>query len=170
VTSIEQPSPARPTDDHLTSADSLPPPPTKRAGTNLPARRSELVTEHGKTAIADSVVAKIAGLATREVSGVHDMGVGMSRTFGAIKDKITSSDVSSPTRGVSVEVGERQAAVDLDIVVEYGAAIVDVAEAIRTNVIDRVEDMTGLEVTEVNVTVDDVFLGETEGPSEPRVQ
>lgn len=152
------------------SPDKAPPPP-KRPNASVPAQRSELVTEHGKTAIADSVVAKIAGLATREVSGVHEMGAGMSRTFGAIKDKITSTgDNSSPTRGVNVEVGERQAAVDLDIVVEYGAAIVDVAEAIRTNVIDRVEDMTGLEVTEVNVTVDDVYLGETEEPEEPRVQ
>jgi hypothetical protein len=51
------------------------------------ARRSELITEHGKTSIADSVVAKIAGLATREVSGVHEMGGGTSRAFGAIKDR-----------------------------------------------------------------------------------
>ena len=73
-------------------------------------------------------------------------------------------------RGVSVEVGERQAAVDLDVVVEYGAAIVDVAESIRRNVISQVEAMTGLEVTEVNVTVDDVYLGEADSDEEPRVQ
>ena len=117
------------------------------------------------------MVAKIAGLAAREVSGVHEMGAGMSRTFGSIKDKlpIGSSD-PTPTRGVSVEVGERQAAVDLDVVVEYGAAIVDVATSIRENVVGKVEAMTGLEVTEVNVTVDDVFLGETESDEEPRVQ
>ena len=79
---------------------------------------------------------------------------------------------SQPTaaRGVHVEVGERQAAVDLDIVVVYGASIVDVANAVRENVIGRVEAMTGLEVTEVNVTVDDVYLGELEEPAEPRVQ
>ena len=136
-----------------------------------PTKRSELVTDAGKTSIADTVVAKIAGLATREVSGVHDMGAGMTRTFGSIKDKlpIGSSD-PSPTRGVSVEVGERQAAVDLDVVVEYGAAIVDVATSIRSNVIGKVEAMTGLEVTEVNVTVDDVYLGEPQSDEEPRVQ
>ena len=145
--------------------------PARRAPSNTPAKRSELVSEQGKTSIADSVVAKIAGLSCREVSGVHDMGGGMSRTFGAIKEKlpIGSSD-PSPTRGVSVEVGERQAAVDLDIVVEYGAAIVDVAESIRRNVISQVEAMTGLEVTEVNVTVDDVYLGESDSDEEPRVQ
>lgn len=132
--------------------------------------RAELVTEHGRTSIADTVVAKVAGLACREVAGVHDMGVGVSRAFGALKDRMPGSNDPSPTQGVNVEVGERQAAVDLDIVVEYGASIVDVADSIRRNVIDRVEGMTGLEVSEVNVTVDDVYLGESEPDSEPRVQ
>jgi uncharacterized alkaline shock family protein YloU len=144
--------------------------PAVRQQSATPANRSELVTDQGKTSIADSVVAKIAGISCREVSGVHDMGGGVSRAFGAIKEKmpIGSSD-PSPSRGVNVEVGERQAAVDLDIVIEYGAAIVDVADAIRRNVVKNVEAMTGLEVTEVNVTVDDVFVGETED-QEPRVQ
>ena len=141
-----------------------------RQQSNPPAKRSELVSDQGKTAIADSVVAKISGISCREVAGVHDMGAGVSRAFGVLKEKMPiGSSEPSPTRGVSVEVGERQAAVDLDIVIEYGAAIVDVAEAIRKNVIGNVEAMTGLEVTEVNVTVDDVFLGDTED-EEPRVQ
>ena len=136
-----------------------------------PARRSELITDQGRTSIADSVVAKVAGLAAREVSGVHDMGGGASRAFGALKEKLpVGADSPSPSRGVSVEVGERQAAVDLDVVVEYGAAIVEVAESIRRNVIERVEAITGLEVTEVNVAVDDVFLGDDEPDAEPRVQ
>jgi uncharacterized alkaline shock family protein YloU len=129
---------------------------------------SQLQTEHGKTSIAESVVTKIAGVATREISGVHDMGTGGARMFGAIKSKLpVGTDAPSPNRGVSVEVGERQAAVDLDVVVDYGVSIVDVAEAIRGNVIQRVETMTGLEVTEVNISIDDVWLGEAE---EPRVQ
>jgi uncharacterized alkaline shock family protein YloU len=144
--------------------------PATRQQSNPPAKRSELVSDQGKTSIADSVVAKISGVSCREVAGVHDMGAGMSRTFGVLKEKMPiGSSEPSPSRGVSVEVGERQAAVDLDIVIEYGAAIVDVAESIRRNVIKNVEAMTGLEVTEVNVTVDDVFLGETED-QEPRVQ
>jgi uncharacterized alkaline shock family protein YloU len=159
-----------------TSADLTPPSPSASTGEARPratavARRSELATEHGKTSIADSVVAKIAGLACREIAGVHEMGAGFSRTLGVLKDKFPGGG-GQPTasRGVSVEVGERQAAVDLDIVVVYGVSIVDVSNAVRENVIGRVEAMTGLEVTEVNVTVDDVYLGELEEPSEPRVQ
>ena len=150
-----------------------PRPATPRPSGGMPVRRSELATELGRTSIADSVVAKIAGLACREVSGVHEMGAGTARAFGAIRERISSSSDgnSSLTRGVTVEVGERQAAVDLDIVVDYGVAIVDVAESIRRNVIGRVESMTGLQVTEVNVSVDDVYLGEPEEPEqEPRVR
>jgi len=150
-----------------------PRPSTPRPASSMPVRRSELATELGRTSIADSVVAKIAGLACREVSGVHEMGAGTARAFGAIRDRISSSSSdgqSSLTRGVSVEVGERQAAVDLDIVVDYGVAIVDVAESIRRNVIGRVESMTGLQVTEVNVSVDDVYLGEPDEPEQPRVR
>jgi uncharacterized alkaline shock family protein YloU len=134
-------------------------------------RRAELATEQGKTSIADSVVAKIAGLACREIDGVHEMGAGLSRTLGVLKERLpVGSSQPSASRGVNVEVGERQAAVDLDIVVEYGASIVDLANAVRQNVIGRVEAMTGLEVTEVNITVDDVYVGDEQEPSEPRVQ
>lgn len=157
------------------SSSSPTPPPPAGTGFNSPVatrtptaqgRRSELITEHGRTSIADNVVAKIAGLGTREVSGVHDMGTGGARTFGAIKDRLGASQPSA-TQGVGVEVGERQVAVDLDIVVEYGAAIVDVAESVRRNVIQKVESMTGLEVTEVNITVDDVYLGGNDRNNEP---
>ena len=139
-------------------------------GSAVSPRRSELTTEQGKTSIADSVVAKIAGLACREIDGVYEMGAGLSRTLGVLNDKLlVGSSQPSASRGVNVEVGERQAAVDLDIVVDYGVSIVDVANAVRQNVIGRVEAMTGLEVTEVNVTVDDVYIGDQE-VSEPRVQ
>ena len=133
---------------------------------------SPLVTERGKTTIADSVVSKIAGIATREIAGVHSMGSGTARAIGAIRDKLPGSGPARGiTQGVSVEVGERQAAIDLDFVVEYGVAIPDVAESVRDNVTQRVEGMTGLEVTEVNCTVDDVFLGdEMQEQEEPRVQ
>src|SRR5215203_2477445 len=129
---------------------------------------SELISDEGRTTIADSVVAKIAGVATREIPGVHDMGTGSSRMLGALKERLpVGSDQPSASRGVSVEVGERQAAIDLDVVTDYGVSIVDVSQAIRRNVVQRVEGMTGLEVTEVNIAVDDVWLGEEE---DPRVQ
>ncbi|MFH9010097.1 Asp23/Gls24 family envelope stress response protein [Streptomyces sp. NPDC017943] len=115
----------------------------------------------GSTAIADTVVAKIAGMAAREIPEIHNLGGGMTRAFGAVRQRVPGSG-SGVTQGVKVEVGERQAAVDLDVVVEYGAAITDTAADVRTNVINAVERMTGLEVVEVNISVDDVHL-----PDEP---
>ena len=67
-------------------------------------------------------------------------------------------------------MGERQAAVDIDLVVDYGVSIPDVTQAVRDNVIARIARMTGLQVTEVNISVDDVFLGDDSPPEEPRVQ
>ena len=135
------------------------------------AQHGGLVTDHGRTTIADSVVEKIAGIAAREVSGVHEMGGGAARAFGNLKETLPGSAATpSPTQGVTVEVGERQAAIDLELVVEYGVAISDLAEAVRRNVIGRVERMTGLEVTEVNITVDDVFLGDDKSEQPDRVQ
>lgn len=122
-----------------------------------PQGDSALVSEQGKTTIADQVVAKIAGIATREVSGVFSLGGGVSRTVGAIRERIPGSRTNFG-QGVSVEVGERQAAVDLDVVADYGIAIADLAAGVRRNVIDAVERMTGLEVTEVNIVVHDVHL------------
>lgn len=125
-----------------------------------------LVTEQGKTSIADTVVSKIAGIAAREISGVHDLGGGTARAVGALRERIPGSRTNL-SQGVAVEVGEHQTAVDLDIVAEYGVAIADLAAAIRRNVVDAVERMTGLEVTEVNITVHDVFLESEESDEEP---
>ena len=110
----------------------------------------------GRTVVADTVVATIAGIATREVDGVHSMGGGASRAVGAVRDRVAGS--SDPTRGVKVEVGEKQAAIDLDVVVLYGTEIADAAAGIRSHVADAVERMTGLEVVEVNINVRDVHV------------
>lgn len=132
--------------------------------------------DQGHTQIADGVVAKIAGMAAREIGGVHAMGGGAARMVGAVRDAVSGGGSSgSVAQGVSVEVGERQAAVDIDLVVEYGAAIPDLATAVRRNVTTAVERMTGLEVTEINIKVDDIHLPEDDesadtGDSEPRVQ
>ncbi|MEU2159505.1 Asp23/Gls24 family envelope stress response protein [Streptomyces chengbuensis] len=128
----------------------------------------------GSTTIADVVVQKIAGLAAREVPGVHELGGGAARAFGAVKGRIPGASASAG-QGVSVEVGQRQAAVDLQMLVEYGVAIPDLAKDVRNNVIDSVEQMTGLEVVEVNINVNDVHLpaddgdGADQGPGD-RVQ
>jgi uncharacterized alkaline shock family protein YloU len=122
----------------------------------------------GKISVAQSVVQKIAGMACREVSGVHGMGTGATRTFGAIKERIPGSSGPNVAQGVGVEVGETQAAVDLDIVVEYGVAVADLGRSIQRNVKQQVELMTGLEVVEVNVNVDDVYVAGDEETT-PRV-
>jgi len=128
--------------------------------------------EQGRTTIADGVVQKIAGIAAREVSGVHNLGSGSARAFGALRERIPGSAGPATTPGVSVEVGEKQAAIDLDIVVEYGVAITALAANVRRNVIAAVERMTGLEVIEVNIAVDDIFIpGDDVDPEQPtRVQ
>ncbi|MFJ7155012.1 Asp23/Gls24 family envelope stress response protein [Streptomyces sp. NPDC101118] len=124
----------------------------------------------GRTTIADGVVEKIAGLAAREVVGVHAMGSGMSRTFGAVRDRVPGA-AKSVSRGVKAEVGEVQTALDLEIVVDYGVSIRDVARAVRENVISSVERMTGLEVVEVNIAVTDVKLPDEEDEeTESRLQ
>ena len=117
-----------------------------------------LQTDHGVTTISSSVVAKIAGLAAQEIPGVHAMGKGMARTIGALRTKIPGGASAATTQGVSVEVGERQAAIDIDIVAYYGQSIIETANAIRDNVIERIEGMTGLEVVEVNIIVDDLYI------------
>ena len=142
-------------------------------GAALPKSSSgDLVSSQGRTSIADSVVQKIAGIAAREISGVHDLGSGAARAFGAVKERIPGQGQPNVSQGVKVEVGETQAAIDLNVIVEYGVAIADLASSIRRNVVNAVERMTGLQVTEVNVSVDDIHLpDEDEGSQEPtRVQ
>lgn len=155
-----------------TTATSRTAPSASSAAVVTAPRAATLKSENGTTVIADGVVAKIAGLATREIPGVFDMGKGVGRTFGALRSRVPgASGQPSVTQGVSVEVGERQAAIDLDVVTYYGQSIVEVTEAIRRNVIDRVQGMTGLEVIEVNIAVADLHVeGEPEEPREPRVQ
>ncbi|PKV90408.1 putative alkaline shock family protein YloU [Amycolatopsis echigonensis] len=124
----------------------------------------------GRTTISSLVVQKIAALSTREVAGVHALGGGVSRAIGAIRDRIPGSGATS-TAGVAVEVGEKQAAIDLDVVVEYGARIAEVARDVRRNVITSVEQITGLEVIEVNIAVNDIHLpGEEDEPESSRVE
>lgn len=141
------------TDSSLTTPSSI----TKPTSSVAVPSESALVTEQGKTSIADAVVAKIAGIAAREVSGVHSLGGGAARAVGALRERIPGGRTNH-SQGVAVEVGERQAAVDLQLVAEYGVSIADLSAGIRRNVIAAVERMTGLDVTEVNIEVQDVYL------------
>ncbi len=124
-----------------------------------------LHSSQGLTKVADGVVTKVAGIAAREVAGVHALGGGASRAFSSVTQRVGMGDERS--QGVSVEVGEREAAVDLTIVIEYGESIPIVTQAIRDNVIRRVEGICGLSVTEVNVAVNDLYFPGEELPEQP---
>jgi uncharacterized alkaline shock family protein YloU len=132
--------------------------PVTTSTTANPATREQLATGEGQISVADGVVQKIAGKACREIPGVHAMGTGGARAFGSIRERIPGSSGPSVAQGVGVEVGETEAAIDLDIVVEYGVPIADLGRSIQRNVKQAVERMTGLRVVEVNVAVDDVYL------------
>jgi uncharacterized alkaline shock family protein YloU len=128
-----------------------------------------LDTDKGQTTIANPVVTKVAGIAAREVGGVHQLGGGVARALGAVTQRLPVGDNSA--QGVSVEVGEREAAVDVTVIVDYGESIPRVAQEIRDNVIRRIEGITGLTVTEVNVAVNDLYFpGEDQEDAPSRVQ
>jgi uncharacterized alkaline shock family protein YloU len=145
--------------------------PPKNTPVQATSEGTSLATTQGATTVADTVVQKIAGLATREINGVYDLGGGASRAFGALRERIPGATASA-AQGVAVEVGETQAAVDLQILVEYGVSIADLAKAVRRNVITAIERMTGLEVVEVNIHVSDVHIAgaEDSAPEPTRVQ
>jgi uncharacterized alkaline shock family protein YloU len=121
-------------------------------------QQSPLHTERGTTTIQDGVVSKVVGIAAQEVDGVR-MGGSTSQTADNLLGSITGGGSGGGlSRGVSVEVGEVEAAADLTMTVEYGRSIPQTSEAVRRNVAKRVENLLGLQVTEVNITVSDVFF------------
>ena len=124
-------------------------------------QESPLKTERGSTTIQDGVVSKVAGIAAQEVEGIR-MGGGASQAVGSIMSAVPGVSSGSQSQGVSVEVGEVETAVDLSITVEYGRTIHQIAEAVRNNVIRRVENLVGLRVTEVNISVTDIFFPQQE--------
>ncbi len=132
-------------------------------------------SQQGKTIIADIVVAKIAGIAAREIEGVHELlPQSVGDRLAGLAQRVTGTEARA--QGVAVEVGEREAAIDLKIVVDYGVNIPQVADAVRRNIINRVRAMTGLIVKEVNIEVNDLYFPEDAQkdaqttPERPRVQ
>jgi len=121
---------------------------------------SPLVGERGRTTINDSVVSQIAGMAAQEVDGVH-MGGSASRAAGGILSNITGSE--GQTRGVSVQVGMTEVAIDLTMGVEYGRNILEVVEEVRRRISERLQSLTGLRVTELNATISDIVFPENGG-------
>lgn len=154
--------------------------PTRSGAASEPAEASSksqrgdepLSSELGSTTIADAVVTKIASIAAREVRGVYDLGGGTARAIGGMTRSvgIGAIGVDERMQGVGVEVGEREAAVDLTVVVEYGESIPRIANALRENITRRIEGMTGLKVTEVNIAVNDLYFEGDEAAEPERVE
>ena len=126
-------------------------------------RATDLVSEQGTTTIADGVVAKIAGMSAREVPGVHRLVPrGVGSTVDGLAQRVMGAE-SPYSQGVGVQVGQREAVVDLSLTAEYGVSIPQMADAVRNIIISRVQSMTGLTVREVNINVADLFFPGEEG-------
>ncbi|MGK3949570.1 Asp23/Gls24 family envelope stress response protein [Microbacterium sp. K2] len=156
----DQNTPTSPAEKELAQTSAAPKPATSasrvdRSSSFSTSRIPADADAAGKTTIADGVVAKVAGIAAREVPGVFALGGGGARAFGAIRDAVNATDLA---QGVKVEVGETQAAADLTIVVEYPAPIQEVAGNVRAAVAGAISRLVGLEVVEVNVEVNDVHV------------
>jgi uncharacterized alkaline shock family protein YloU len=138
---------------------------TAQSGSGQGEQAGPLQSDKGVTKIGDAVVSQIAGIAAQEVEKVQ-MGGGASAAVGGFLQSVTgsvtgnSSSGGNFSKGVSVEVGSQEAAIDLTMAIEYGQSIPQLTEAARRNVINKVESLVGLHVTEVNITVNDVQVPE----------
>ncbi len=130
-----------------------------------------LQSDRGTTTISSAVVSQIAGIAAQEIEKVQ-MGGGAAAAVGGFLQSVTGGSTGGGnfSKGVSVEVGQEEAAIDLTVTVEYGKSVPQVAEAVRSNVANRVESLVGLRVTEVNVHVNNVYFPEMEREQERQRQ
>lgn len=134
--------------------------PQSKTNTDLRSASAPVPAKSGKdgrgaTTIADGVVAKIAGIAAKDIPGVYALGGGAARMMGSLRDAVGQKDL---TQGVSVEVGQTQVAVDITLVVDYPHPLQKVADDVRDAVFGAVEDLVGMEVAEVNITVTDIHV------------
>jgi uncharacterized alkaline shock family protein YloU len=138
---------------------------TREAASNVVTRlrnNATLPADRGHTTIANEVVEKIAGIAAREVPGVHDLGGDVARVFTAVRERLHLGEESA-AQGVSVKLEGKTAEIEVTIVIEFGFQVYSVTDKVREKVISSVENLLGLEVTGVDVTVDDVYIPD-EGP------
>ncbi|WP_369051820.1 Asp23/Gls24 family envelope stress response protein [Kineococcus terrestris] len=119
-----------------------------------PDLTTDLTTDHGATSTTGAVIAKIVALAAAEVPGVHALGTSADRALSALPDHVP---------GVRVDVGEREAAVELQLSVEHGTPVDEVAAAVRRGVSGALERMTDLRVTRVDLRVVDVHVPTGDG-------
>lgn len=121
--------------------------------------------EYGSVKISDDVVAIIAGVAATEIPGVAGMSGGIT---GGITEMLGMKNLS---KGIKVELGNEEVAVDIFIIVEYGSNITEIGKKVQENVKSSIETMTGLNVVEVNVNVQGVNIQkEAKVEDEPRLK
>ena len=151
-------------------------PSSNQASSSAASRRAtDVTTAQGKTKIEDAVVAKIADMAAREIPGVHELtplstSKMLSGMASGLASRVTGSGSAGATQVVDVVVGEIEAAVDLGMSVDYGVNIPQVADAVRSNIVGRVQAMTGLIVKEVNIDVTDLYFPNMETQGKTQVQ
>lgn len=147
-------------DEHTTPSS-----PTPETSSRGPGR---LETERGTTTIAEVVVTKVAGIAAREVSGVHRLGTAVARALGAVTQRLQVGDAS--TSGVNVDVTDSDARVSMSVIIDYGESIPEVAQAIRDNVVRRIEASTGLHCAAVDIAVTDLYFPGDDDEDQPAAQ
>ncbi|TFC51761.1 MULTISPECIES: Asp23/Gls24 family envelope stress response protein [unclassified Cryobacterium] len=137
------------------------------SATTLPANAGEVTdgavdrAGQGVTTIKDSVIAKVAGLAVREVPGVHSLGSVPTRALGAILDAISSADVNP---GISVTVSDDDVAVEIVLVADYPVPLTALADQVRAATTRAIEGLVGIAVSTVNVTITDIYVAK--GPED----
>lgn len=129
-----------------------------------PKKAPSSVLTGGKTIIEDGVIAKIAGIAAREVPGVHALGGGAARALGAIRDVLNTTDLA---QGVRIDIGDDQVAVDVTIVAEYPVSLQKVADDVRIAILTAMTELVGMKVTEVNVAINDVHIPSEDEHDDP---
>lgn len=134
----------------------------------IPANNVAEDQGQGLTTVADQVVAKVAGLAIKEIPGVYDLGNSAARALGALRSKVGASE--SITQGISVEIGQTQTALDVVLIVEYPYPVHEVADKVREAIFSAIEGLVGLEVTEVNIKVTDVHVPDDDDNEEDEGQ
>ncbi|QIS38217.1 Asp23/Gls24 family envelope stress response protein [Clavibacter capsici] len=134
------------------------------AGAVVPGALAE-----GDTTVTDGVIGKVAGLAVRDIPGVHALGGGAARVIGQLRDRIGQTDL---TQGISVDAQEAGVSFQVTLVAEYGVPLQDVAADVRATISDAVTELVGRPVTRVDVTVADIVLpgeGSDDEPAEAPV-
>jgi uncharacterized alkaline shock family protein YloU len=123
---------------------------------------ADIPSERGLTSIANEVVEKIAGIAAREVPGVYDLGGDIARMFSGLRERLHLGE-ENRAQGIGVRLQGRSAEISVTLVLEYGFVVSSVTDKVREKIISSVETLLELDVTSVDILVDDIHI-DADGP------